>query len=260
LNIGSSFKLYVLSELLNQVQEGAVSWDDSIRLEPAQRSLPSGFLQTWPDHAPVTLYTAAALMISQSDNTATDMLVNHLGASAIERRAVELGLPQEGLPILPTNRLFALKADAQVRSRFIQASTPQQRRAVITELAPQLPNLDQLYPGGQPVDVLTTGYLSTTESLTQTMARLWLRDGVESDTARGILSINPGIAADEQKIARIGFKGGSEPGAINMTMAVQGVNGKIFVISATWNNPVDPVKQSEFVGLLQGIAEALTEK
>ena len=46
-------------------------------------SLPSGITQSWPAGSPVTLQTLATLMISISDNTATDTLVT------LERRKLD---------------------------------------------------------------------------------------------------------------------------------------------------------------------------
>ncbi|MFP3953719.1 MAG: serine hydrolase [Candidatus Acetothermia bacterium] len=71
--VGSSFKLYVLDTLYE-----TTSRDDRkevIHLTYKHRSLPSGILQDWPTGDPVTVKTLANLMISQSDNTATDHLI-----------------------------------------------------------------------------------------------------------------------------------------------------------------------------------------
>src|SRR5690606_10965914 len=70
LAVGSAFKLAVLAALQEQVAQGLRRWDEVIVLDPAWKSLPTGILQAWPDGAPLTVHTLAALMISQSDNTA----------------------------------------------------------------------------------------------------------------------------------------------------------------------------------------------
>jgi beta-lactamase class A len=44
LAIGSSFKLYILSELLRNINDGTLKWTDIVKLQPEARSLPSGFL------------------------------------------------------------------------------------------------------------------------------------------------------------------------------------------------------------------------
>lgn len=50
-----------------------------------EKSLPGGILQNWPKGAPLTLHTLAGLMISQSDNTAADTLLEILGRDVVCR-------------------------------------------------------------------------------------------------------------------------------------------------------------------------------
>ena len=74
------------------------SWKDVVELVPEHRSLPSGILQGWPDHAPMTVYGLAGLMISISDNTATDALLTLVGCNARITASLALG----GRPFQPT--------------------------------------------------------------------------------------------------------------------------------------------------------------
>ncbi|MGB3795677.1 MAG: serine hydrolase, partial [Alteraurantiacibacter sp.] len=109
--IGSTFKLYVLSALGRSIAAGERSWDDVVTL--SQRSYPSGQLQNWPAGAPVTLHTLATLMISISDNTATDQLIAELGRDTVEAEVVASGhaMPEGMFPFLTTRELFVLKSD-----------------------------------------------------------------------------------------------------------------------------------------------------
>src|SRR5439155_8727945 len=91
LAIGSSFELWVLAELAREVESGKRKLDDVVLLCEDALSHPSGFFYTWSAGAPVTLHTLASLMISQSDNTATDMLVRMLGREPIESVFAEIG-------------------------------------------------------------------------------------------------------------------------------------------------------------------------
>ena len=76
LAVGSAFKLAVLAALREHVAAGHSSWRDIVPLRAADKSLPSGTYQDWPDGAPITLDTYAAQMISISDNTAADALIH----------------------------------------------------------------------------------------------------------------------------------------------------------------------------------------
>eukprot|EP01136_Pigoraptor_vietnamica_P039097 Opistho-1_new@109298 len=75
--IGSAFKLWILAEAARQVNAGTRKWSDVATI--GSHSMPSGITQRWPIGAPATLHTLATLMISISDNTATDTLLHALG-------------------------------------------------------------------------------------------------------------------------------------------------------------------------------------
>ncbi|NBX24761.1 MAG: hypothetical protein EBQ99_01700 [Planctomycetes bacterium] len=111
LAIGSAFKLYVLGALVREVGEGRRRVSEVVTLGPATRSLPSGILQDWPDGSPVTLDTAANLMISASDNTATDLLMATLTRERVEAMLSTMGMrdPARTQPFLSTGEMFRLK-------------------------------------------------------------------------------------------------------------------------------------------------------
>ena len=108
--LGSAFKLYVLAALSRAVSEGRLSWDQVVPLDA--KSFPSGIMQKWPDGAPVTLQTAATLMISISDNTATDLVLKTVGRDAVEAEMRASGHADLGktLPFLTTREMFVIKA------------------------------------------------------------------------------------------------------------------------------------------------------
>ena len=90
LAIGSTFKLFILGELVRQIRAGERSWSDVVPL--AHRSLPSGILQDWPAGSPMTIHSLAALMISRSDNSATDTLLHLIGREKVEQALPALGI------------------------------------------------------------------------------------------------------------------------------------------------------------------------
>ena len=90
LAIGSTFKLFILAELSRQIRAGERRWSDVVPLD--RRSIPSGMLQNWPPGSPLTLHSLAALMISISDNSATDVLLRTLGRGNVERMMTTLGV------------------------------------------------------------------------------------------------------------------------------------------------------------------------
>src|SRR5690606_15662349 len=109
LAVGSAAKLAILKAAADAVAEGRLSWEQTFELDEAWRSLPTGILQDWPAGTPVTLSTLANLMISLSDNTATDAMIHLVGREAVER------ITPENTPFLTTRELFTLKAGENAR-------------------------------------------------------------------------------------------------------------------------------------------------
>jgi beta-lactamase class A len=79
-----------------------------------------------------------------------------------------------------------------------------------------------------------------------------LIDGVRD---LGAMQINPGVAIkkDWQQIA---YKGGSEPGVLNLTTALTARSGRHYCVSATWNNDV-PLDDKKFFALYEAALSSL---
>lgn len=81
-------------------------------------------------------------------------------------------------------------------------------------------------------------------SLKMKLVMNWLRQQTEMDkTARQILAINPGsgLTIPRDRWQYVGFKGGSEPGVLNMTYLLQSTKGVWYAVSIPWNNPQAPL-------------------
>lgn len=201
LSVGSAFKLYVLKALLSEVEAGRRSLNEVVSLNELGRSLPPGLLQDWPLGTPVTLGTLATLMISRSDNTATDHLIHSLGRKTVERHA-----PAGMRPFLTTREAFLLKWGARVelRADFEDASEVDRR-----QLLEQLKGLtlSELKPHVNPIAIQEIEWRASAVELCDV---LWsLRD-------QALISINTGLTSPEGTLwDRVAFKGGSEPGVLS---------------------------------------------
>ena len=87
-------------------------------------------LQYEPDGTQISVQDAAAKMISISDNTATDMLINLVGRSAVEAALTSAGMANPALdrPFLTTREAFILDAGAMAR-RSRSATWPRTKPA-----------------------------------------------------------------------------------------------------------------------------------
>jgi beta-lactamase class A len=250
LAIGSTFKLFILAELSRQVRAGERRWSDVVRLD--RRSLPSGILQDWPLGAPVTLYTLAGLMISRSDNTATDALLSVVGRDNVERLLPTLGVraAERNRPFLSTLELFALKAMPEADFRAWAAADEAGRRRILAQrFAGSGPEgIDFSRIGAEPRRIDSLEWFASASDLVRTMD--WLRRNGDAE-AQAILAIAPGVpAATAAELGYVGYKGGSEPGVINMTFLVRNRGGTWHAVSGSWNDPAAPVDEARFAALM----------
>jgi beta-lactamase class A len=249
LAIGSAFKLFVLAELVRSVKAGERRWSDVVALGPP--SLPSGILQDWPRASPITLHSLAALMISRSDNSAADTLLGLLGREKVERLLPALGVrsPERNRPFLSTREAFALKfGDPALLARW-KAADEAGRRALLAPLAAfDGSTVDPLRLGSRPSEIAAVEWFASPADLVRTLD--WLRRNGDR-TALDLLAINPGLGpALAKDFAYFGFKGGSEPGVLNLSFLLKSRSGRWIAVSATWNNEAAALDETRFVTLM----------
>jgi beta-lactamase class A len=87
----SNIKVPVLIELFSQIQAGRIRLDDPVAMLDVDRVGGSGILQLFDAPLRITMKDAATFMISQSDNTATNLIVDKLGIRAVNERMDRLG-------------------------------------------------------------------------------------------------------------------------------------------------------------------------
>jgi beta-lactamase class A len=241
--LGSAFKLFVLAEAARQVAAGERHWDDVVPL--GAPSLPSGILQSWPPATPLTLQALATLMISISDNTATDTLVTLLGRDRIDAMAAANG---GSTPVLTTREAFVLKTDAALRGQW-QAAGPAGRRALLANQASTIAAapLDPTVFAGGPLAPDSVEWFASPRAMVGLLDRLRR----SSDTVRAMLAVNHG--ADPGTTARLGylgFKGGSEPGVITLNFLAQAKNGQWYAVAGNWHRSDGQIDEAKFLGLM----------
>ena len=214
LAVGSAYKLGILKALQDEIAAGAHRWDEVATLTDGDRSLPSGQLQNWPGGAPLTLYSLAALMISNSDNTAADALLRVVGRDKVE---AALGIA----PVLTTRELFVLKFNAALRQRYLGADLAGQRDILKEADTFPLPDVDSV---GTPHADGLEWYLSATK-LCALIAEVGDID---------LTQINPG-AARKDDWAKVAFKGGSEVGVLSAATQVTAKDGTVYCVAGIWN-------------------------
>lgn len=234
--VGSAFKLAILDALRAKIEAHKAQWTDVVRLEARNKSLPSGELHRWPDQAPLTLHTAAALMISQSDNTATDVLLEYVGRAAAEK------LAPESAPFLSTRDAFVLKGKSHraLLARW-RAGDAAARRAMLPELA-KAP-LDEDVGAEPTIDV---EWMFSARKLCELLSRTKSLD---------VTRINPGLASKKDWDV-VAYKGGSEPGVLEFTTWVEKGDAKHCVVT-TWNDAAKEVDGAKLSSLHTALLASL---
>src|SRR5438270_3584595 len=88
----SVIKLAIFVETFHQIKDGKRSLADKVMFKPEDRVIGSGVLQYM--HAPLelTLEDAIVLMMIESDNTATNLVIDQVGLANVNARIAALGL------------------------------------------------------------------------------------------------------------------------------------------------------------------------
>ena len=234
--IGSTFKLYVLSALARSIEAGDRNWTDVIPL--SVKSFPSGRMQDWPEGAPATLQTYATMMISISDNTATDQLMSELGRKAVESEVSTIGhsAPEKTFPFLTTREMFLLKAGDKDRLASYAAADDAEQAAILSTISDSDATFEELmrtFTGGP--TAIDVEWLANMDDLRGLLAQL---SSYQDDTARKVMAVNPSMSEDDRDDwAYVGYKGGSEPGVLNLTWLLQDKQQNWHMLSLSWNNP-----------------------
>jgi beta-lactamase class A len=247
--IGSACKLYVLSALARQIEAGTRHWDDVVQL--GQVSLPSGQMQAWPTGSPVTLHTLATMMVSISDNTATDTLIRLVGQDPIHAELVASGHSEPGrdTPFLTTIQSFAIKSDPAKVAEYAAADS-KGRQALLAKWATLLytNHVDpSRFSATKPNAIDTIEWFASNADIARIFQRL--HDG-GGWSALNILEVNKALPdAIASRWAYVGYKGGSETGVLNLSWLLQDQQGHWFAVSESWNDTTAPVDENQFVAL-----------
>lgn len=246
LAVGSTFKLAVLATLRQQIESknSQRSWQEVVPLQAQDKSLPSGFLQTWFDGALLTVQSLATLMISQSDNTATDTLIRLVGREKIE------AFTSRNRPFLTTREAFTLKnpKNQDLLQQYRKGNEAQRRQVLQALKQRPLPNVADFNP--EKVSAIDVEWFFTPRELCTLMQQV-------ADLPLMSVTTPNGVNADDW--AKVSYKGGSETGVLNLTTWLQAKNGKTYCVSATWNHD-QPLETSRFTSIYSAAIAGLKER
>ena len=257
LALGSTFKLYVLAALVEAVTRGDIDYDQMVAIEEAHKSLPSGILQDEEVGSEHSVFEMAKLMISISDNTATDHLIALLGRQVVEEQIAALGhrTPERNSPFLFTHEMMKLKValgDSE-RDEFVAMASDERREYLDSELvAMDLPAVDDAMDWHKPRHIDSIEWFASADELCSLFA--YFSQGADSDEEgfeKGLeaMAENDGGMNLGEKANYVGFKGGSEPGVLNLSWLIEGEDGGWYVVVVGANDTDEAIEMNELHAL-----------
>ena len=167
----SVLKIPVLVEAFRQIEEGLFTLDDRWQLTTAEKNLPSGILVFFDDGLAPTVRDLLILMIIISDNTATDMVMNRLGAGSVTSTMHSLGLTDIYVPMTIRQIFDDLLPSADPTQDMLALATAPRNRT------------GRSYSLGPDNDV------GTPAALTELLARIWRGELVSRASCDAMLEI-----------------------------------------------------------------------
>jgi beta-lactamase class A len=258
--LGSMFKLFVLGALANAVHEHKIAWGQLVTVTAAVKTGGSGTLQNVPDGTKVTVEQAALKMISISDNTAADLLLNLVGRSAVEAQVhAWVSQPRLDIPFLTVKELFALHYDdfPALAKRYLSLG-PAARAAFLSS------TVDRVRPGAEtavaaPRDIDSIEWLASPDDICRAfsgLAALQAEPGLQP-LGTVLSTNNGGIGLSATAWPTIWFKGGSEPGVLTLAFLARDSAGRTDVVVALTENPAKPLGPTAVNDLLAVVRGAL---
>jgi beta-lactamase class A len=124
----SSIKLPILVELFRQAEEGDLDLDQTVSLSEEDITPGSGVLQDLtPGRVTMTLRDVATLMVTVSDNSATNIIIDRVGMENVNGTMARLGLSQTKLQ----RKMMDLEAVVADRENL---STPNEQAGLLRML------------------------------------------------------------------------------------------------------------------------------
>ncbi|MEU8379380.1 serine hydrolase [Streptosporangium sp. NPDC048865] len=253
--LGSIFKLYVLGAVAEKIRDGGLSWNTKITIRPEWKSLGEDGLTGRPDGSTTTVGEAAKLMISISDNTATDVLIHTVGRKAVEATVRRWsGHPERNIPFLTTREAFLLKGvnhPAQARA-YLALGTTGKRAYLRDTVAGQ--SLSDIVLWQKPREIDTLEWFGSPRDVCRAYAGL-LKLGGKRVSA--VMSANDvGLGLDEKKWPLVWAKGGSETGVLDLSYLARSAKGRTHVVTALTSDPAatldERVAAPELISLSRG--------
>ena len=130
----SLIKVPILVTLYDRIAKGELSLDDRVRVLRVDKVPGSGMLQSFHDGLEVTIADLAMLMITISDNTATNLLLDKVPMRLVWTKMEALGLPRTKVHSKSFQRFTSVAMDSSAKYG-LGVTTPNEMARLFTLLA-----------------------------------------------------------------------------------------------------------------------------
>ncbi|MEV7008038.1 serine hydrolase [Streptosporangium sp. NPDC051022] len=243
--LGSIFKLYVLGAVAEKIRDGELRWNTKLTIRPEWKSPSEGGLWERPDNSTTTVREAAKLMISISDNTATDLLIHTVGRAAVEAKVRQWSdHAKQNIPFLTTREFFLLKGvnHPQQARTYLALGTAKKRAYLKNVVAKQA--LTDIRQGTEPREIGTIEWFGSPRDVCRAYVGL---GGLYSRQLDDALSGADGLDLDRKKWPTVWFKGGSELGVLSLGYLGRSASGRTYVVTSLTNDPKKALDESTVV-------------
>jgi Beta-lactamase enzyme family len=248
--LASVFKLYVLGALVHAVGSGEITWDDLVEIRDELDSLGGPTADEEPG-TELSVQELATRMISVSDNTATDHLMDFVGREAVEEIQSAMGhsQPSVNIPMLTGRELTVLKwsGDADLAERYIAADADERRSILDDEVS------RRLFPTDTDVSVFQyqnlMGWFGTPGDACRALG--WL---TPDDQARAVLTHHP-LSPNPELWPELGFKGGSDNGVATAAWWMRADDGQMYVTVVSLVNNTAELDLDRVVELMAALRD-----
>jgi hypothetical protein len=160
-------------------------------------------------------------------------------------------------PFLSTLEMFKLKGEPthKAADQYLALDVNGRRRFLTEQIAAVKREDAKPYADGKPAYIDRIEWFASANDLARVMT--WLRAKTEPGMAaaplREIMAINPGsgLNVSRERWNYIGYKGGSEPGVLNMTYLLESKKGQWYAMVISWNNRDAALDNAKVFALVQ---------
>lgn len=238
LPLASIFKTYVLYAVAEEITAGRLSWDDELTITAEGKAVGSSGFDKMPPGTKVSVRTAAQKMISNSDNMATDMLIDRVGTKAVERALADAGHhdPASMTPFPTMHELFSIGwGKPDLREQW-QHADPAERGELLKE-ANSRPYEPDPQLTRSPGSAYGAEWYGSAEDICRVHAALQKISVGPAAPVKDIMSAISGIDLDRALWPYIGAKAGNLPGDLTFSWYAVDRTGQPWVLSLQMNWP-----------------------